>query len=313
MEKVLIGGRLNASSVALGCMRMAGLTVSEAERVVLTAVEHGVNFFDHADIYGAGESERIFGEVLRRNPSLRDRIIVQDKCGICKRKEADGTVRGYYDLSEKHILEAVDGQLQRLGLDSMDVLLLHRPDPLMQPEEIASAFQKLEASGKVKHFGMSNMNAAQLTRLNRAMPGKIVIDQLQFSVAHTALVDEGMNVDTLDPHALDRTGGTLDYCQLNGITIQAWSPLQHGKFEGPFLLSDKYADLNGYIRELAAEKGVTDTAIALAWILRHPANMQVLLGSMNAKRVADACAAMSIELTRPEWYKMYQLAGNPIP
>lgn len=304
MKNVLIGGKLRASAVALGCMRMSNLTVPEAERVVLTAVEHGVNFFDHADIYGAGESERIFGQVLRRNPTLRDRIIVQDKCGICK---------GYYDLSEAHILKAVDGELARLGLDSIDVLLLHRPDALMEPEEIASAFQKLEASGKVRAFGVSNMNAPQLMLLEQAMPGKIVINQLQFGVAHTPLVDEGMNVDTHDPHAVSRTTGTLDHCRLMNITVQAWSPMQHGMFEGPFLLSEKYAALNAGIRALADEKGVSETAVALAWILRHPAHMQAILGSMNVQRVAEACAAMDMELSRPEWYKLYALAGNPIP
>ena len=300
----IIGGALAASPIALGCMRMAGLTVEEAERVVHTAVENGITFFDHADIYGAGKSEEIFAQVLRRDPTLRSRIVVQDKCGIC---------RGYYDLSEQHILSSADGCLKRLGLDSIDVLLLHRPDALMQPEEIASAFDRLARDGKVRYFGVSNMNPAQIELLSRYMPGRIVINQLQFGPAHTLLVDEGVNVDTLDPHALIRTGGALDYCRLNDITIQAWSPLQHGMFEGPFMLSDKYAALNAALNDLAPNYNVTPIAIAIAWILRHPANMQAIIGSMNADRIRDMAAAATITLSRPDWYTLYTQAGNPLP
>lgn len=299
-----IGGKFSVSPVALGCMRMASLSVEEAERVVLTATEHGVNFFDHADIYGGGQSETIFGEVLRRNPGLREKVILQDKCGICA---------GYYDLSRKHILEAVDGSLKRLGLEHMDVLLLHRPDALMEPEEIALAFDELASSGKVSCFGVSNMNTAQLRLLEKAMPGRIVINQLQFGVAHSLLVDEGINVNTMASQAVVRTDSVIDYCREHDVRIQAWSPLQHGMFEGPFLTSPKYEALNNAIRAMAEEKGVTDTAIALAWILRHPAGIQVILGSMNQQRIADSCVATGVHLTRQEWYQLYQLAGNPLP
>ena len=301
--KYMIGG-LSASPVALGCMRMSGLDIAQAERVVMTAVENGIDFFDHADIYGGGKSEELFGEVLRRNPGLRDKIVVQDKCGICK---------GYYDMSEEHILEAVDGALKRLGLEQIDALLLHRPDALMEPEEVASAFAKLEKAGKVKVFGVSNMNAVQIELLNREMPGKIQINQLQFGPAFTGLVDEGINVNTGNDQAIVRTGGVLDYCRLHGITIQPWSPLQHGCFEGPFMLCDKYEQLNAVMHELALAYGVADETIAFAWILRHPAKMQPILGSMNPERIAAAAKAMEIRLTRPEWYRMYAAAGNPIP
>lgn len=301
--KYTIGG-LSASPVALGCMRMSGLDIAQAERVVMTAVENGIDFFDHADIYGGGKSEELFGEVLRRNPGLRDKIVVQDKCGICK---------GYYDMSEEHILEAVDGALKRLGLEQIDALLLHRPDALMEPEEVASAFAKLEKAGKVKVFGVSNMNAVQIELLNREMPGKIQINQLQFGPAFTGLVDEGINVNTGNDQAIVRTGGVLDYCRLHGITIQPWSPLQHGCFEGPFMLCEKYDELNAVMHELALAYGVADETIAFAWILRHPAKMQPILGSMNPERIAAAAKAMEIRLTRPEWYRMYAAAGNPIP
>ena len=297
-------GGLSASPIALGCMRMSGLDIAQAERVVMTAVENGIDFFDHADIYGGGKSEELFGEVLRRNPGLRDKIVVQDKCGICK---------GYYDMSEEHILEAVDGALKRLGLEQIDALLLHRPDALMEPEEVASAFTKLEKAGKVKVFGVSNMNAVQIELLNREMPGKIQINQLQFGPAFTGLVDEGINVNTGNDQAIVRTGGVLDYCRLHGITIQPWSPLQHGCFEGPFMLCEKYEQLNAVMHELALAYGVADETIAFAWILRHPAKMQPILGSMNPERIAAAAKAMEIRLTRPEWYRMYAAAGNPIP
>lgn len=301
--KYTIGG-LSASPVALGCMRMSGLDIAQAERVVMTAVENGIDFFDHADIYGGGKSEELFGEVIRRNPGLRDKIVVQDKCGICK---------GYYDMSEEHILEAVDGALKRLGLEQIDALLLHRPDALMEPEEVASAFAKLEKAGKVKVFGVSNMNAVQIELLNREMPGKIQINQLQFGPAFTGLVDEGINVNTGNDQAIVRTGGVLDYCRLNGITIQPWSPLQYGCFQGPFMLCEQYDQLNAVMHELALAYGVADETIAFAWILRHPAKMQPILGSMNSERIAAAAKAMEIRLTRPEWYRMYAAAGNPIP
>jgi len=304
MNRLNIGGVLPASPIALGCMRLSGLSVEDAERVILTAVENGIDFFDHADIYGGGESEVLFGKVLRRNPSLRSRITIQDKCGICK---------GYYDMSEEHILEAVDGSLKRLGLECIDALLLHRPDALMEPEEVASAFSKLEQAGKVRVFGVSNMNPAQIELLSRELPGKLVINQLQFGPAFTGLVDEGISANTQLDQAIVRTGGALDYCRLKGITIQAWSPLQYGMFKGPFMQCEDYAALNAHMHKLALEKGVDDVAIAMAWILRHPAKMQAIIGSMNPARIASAAQAMRITLTRPEWYSLYAAAGNPIP
>ena len=304
MKKIFLGKAVASAPIALGCMRLAGLTVTAAESLVNTALEQGIDLFDHADIYGAGESERLFGEVLRRNPGMRQRMLLQGKCGICK---------GYYDASEKHILEAVDGCLSRLGVDTLDLLLLHRPDALMEPEEVAQAFTKLEQSGKVKHFGVSNQNAGQLALLEQAMPGKLAVNQLQFGLAHTGPVDAGLNVNTRNDQAVLRDDGVLDYCRLHRITLQAWSPFQQGWFEGPFLNSEKYAALNRLIRQMAEEKGVTDVAIAVAWIMRHPARMQTIVGTTNEKRLADICKAATVELTRQEWYGLYLAAGNPLP
>jgi len=301
---ILIGNKLNASSIALGCMRLTRLDIAEAEKLLLTAVEKGINFFDHADIYAGGRAETLFGQLLRRNPGLREKIIIQTKCGICP---------GYYDSSEEHILEAVDGSLSRLGLDSVDVLLIHRPDALMEPEEMASAFEKLEKAGKVRAFGVSNMNSTQMQLLDRAMPGKMIINQLQFGVAHSGLVDEGIAVNTDLDQAIVRTDGVLDYCRLNGVTVQAWSPMQYGMFKGPFMQCEDYAELNAYMEELAQQYNVSAEAIALAWILRHPAKIQAIIGTANIDRVCRSAEAMNITLTRPEWYKMYKLAGNVIP
>lgn len=304
MKQLRLGGLLPASAIGLGCMRMASLSAKEADRVVHTALENGIDFFDHADIYGGGECEERFGQVLKDNPGLREKIVLQSKCGICK---------GYYDASKEHILQAADGILRRLGVDHLDSLLLHRPDALMEPEEVAEAFETLHRAGKVRYFGVSNENAAQLQLLEKAMPGRILINQMQFSMAHTPMVDAGMNVNIHSDHAIVRDGGVLDYCRLHGITLQAWSPFQYGMFEGPFLGSEKYPELNAAVKEAAEAHGVTDSAVAIAWILRHPAKIQALVGSMNVKRIADIAKGADIELSRQEWYKLYLSAGNPLP
>ena len=304
MDKLMLGKVLPGSPIALGCMRMAALDDAAAEKVVLTSVENGIDFFDHADIYGGGESERIFGRILKKNPGLREKITLQSKCGICK---------GYYDASKEHILEAADGILERLGVDYLDALLLHRPDALMEPEEVAEAFTILQRQGKVRFFGVSNENAAQLKLLERYMPGKIIINQLQFGVAHTILVDEGVNVNIHSEHAVNKAGGVLDYCRLKDITIQAWSPFQYGMFKGVFFGVEQYAELNKLLSKMAEEKGVSESALAVAWILRHPAKIQTIIGSMNAERIAEIAKAASVTLTRPEWYQLYLAAGNPLP
>lgn len=304
MKRIKVGGLLEASAVVLGCMRMSALTVEKAERMMNIALENGIDFYDHADIYGAGESERLFGEILKRNPGMREKILIQSKCGICK---------GYYDASYEHIMEAVEGSLKRLDVEQMDVLLLHRPDALMEPEEVAKAFDRLYTEGKVRYFGVSNENAGQMALLQKYVKQPLIANQLQYGPAHTILVDEGVNVNIHSAHASQCGGSILDYCRLNDVTIQAWSPFQHGMFEGPFQLSEKYEKLNATLKEIAEEKGVTDTAVAVAWILRHPANMQCIAGTMSEQRLQDVCVGGNLALTRQEWYRIYLSAGNPLP
>lgn len=304
MKRIRIGNKFEASSVALGAMRMAGLSVEDAEKVVMTYYENGVDFVDHADIYGGGKSEEIFAEVIKRNPSLKDKFIVQDKVGIRK---------GFYDASYEHVVSAAEGCLKRLNMDSIDVLLLHRPDALMEPDELAEAFMRLKKDGKVRFFGVSNENAGQMELLNRYMPGEIIIDQLQFGLCHTPMVDEGINVNMHTNHALSKDGSTLNYCRLNDITVQAWSPFQYGFFEGPFIGNEKFDKLNQVLSEIAEKYAVTETAVAGAWVLRHPANIQMISGSMNPGRAKEICRGADVTLTREEWYKLYLAAGNPLP
>ena len=295
---------MNASEISLGCMRIAGMANQEISTLIHTALEEGINFFDHADIYGGGKSEEKFAEALDMNPSLREKMIIQTKCGIRK---------GYFDFSKEHILEAVDGSLKRLRTDYIDVLLLHRPDALVEPEEVAEAFDILESSGKVKYFGVSNQNPMQIELLTKSVKQKIHFNQLQLSITNTGMIDAGINVNMQINRSVDRDGSILDYCRLKDIIIQPWSPFQYGFFEGVFLDNPKFPELNEKISAIAADKGVTNTAIAVAWLLRHPAHMQPILGTTNAQRVKDSCQASGVTLSREEWYQIYLAAGNQLP
>lgn len=295
---------LDASEISLGCMRISQMTNPDIVTLIHTALDAGINFFDHADIYGGGQSEAKFAEALGMTPQLRDRMILQSKCGIRQ---------GMFDFSKDHILAAVDGSLKRLQTDYLDVLLLHRPDALVEPEEVAEAFTILQDSGKVKYFGVSNQNPMQIELLKKFVRQPLIINQLQFSITNTGMIDAGINVNMeIDP-SIDRDGSILDYCRLHDITIQPWSPFQYGFFEGVFLDNPKFPELNQKIDELAAAYGVTNTAIAIAWILRHPAHMQPIIGTTNAQRVQDICRASDITLSRQEWYEIYRAAGNKLP
>lgn len=307
MKNINIGnGKVQGSEIALGCMRMGALNKDEAEKVIKTSLEEGINFFDHADIYAGGKSEEIFSEAINLTSDLREKMILQTKCGIVPGK--------MFDFSKEHIINSLDGSLKRLKTDYVDILLLHRPDTLMEPEEVAEAFSKLKESGKVKHFGVSNQNPMQIELLNKYLgDNSIIINQLQFSIMHTGMIDSGINVNMKVANSIDRDGSILEYCRLKDITIQAWSPYQYGFFEGVFLGNEKFPELNKVIDELAEKKGVTNTAIATAWILRHPAKIQTVVGSMNSSRIKDICKASRIELTREEWYKIYLAAGNKLP
>ncbi len=305
MNKVKIAKcDLDASEIALGCMRIADLTKPEIATLIQTALDEGINFFDHADIYGGGQSEAKFAEALNMNASMREKMILQSKCGIRQ---------GSFDFSKGHILEAVDGILKRLQTDYLDILLLHRPDTLVEPEEVAEAFTILEDSGKVKYFGVSNQNPMQIELLSKFVKQPLIINQLQMSITNTGMIDAGINVNMKIDSSIDRDGSILDYCRLKEITIQPWSPFQYGFFEGAFLNNDKFPELNQKINEIASAWGVTNTAIAIAWLLRHPAHMQPIVGTTNPTRVKDACKASDVKLTREAWYAIYLAAGNKLP
>lgn len=298
---------LNVSNIIMGNMRLPQLSLLEIEQLIRTALDEGINFFDHADIYGQGRSEELFAEAIQMNSSIREKMIIQSKCGI-KGQE------NFFDFSKEHILDSVDGILKRLQTDYLDLLLLHRPDPLMEPEEVAEAFEALHSSGKVKYFGVSNHNPAQIELLQKYIPHKLVVNQVQFSIAHTPMIDAGIALNMNNDQAINRDSSVLEYCRLHDIQLQAWSPFQNGFFEGTFLGDlEKFAELNKVIDNIAAHYHVTNTAIAIAWITRHPANIQVVLGTTNPQRLKDACAGAEIKLTRKEWYDIYKAAGNNVP
>lgn len=292
-------------AIAVGCMRMNSVPVEQAARLLDTAMEKGVNFFDHADIYGGGECEKIFAKALQMAGIKREDIFLQSKCGIVPGR--------MYDFSKKHIIESVEGSLKRLGTDYLDALLLHRPDALCEPEEVAAAFDELERSGKVRCFGVSNHTPMQIELLKKSVRQPITANQLQFGAAHASMIRSGMEMNMMTDGAVSRDGGVLDYCRVHDITIQVWSPFQYGMFEGVFLNSEKYRELNAKIDEIAAKYGVTAATIAVAWILRHPAGMQVLSGTMTLSRFEEICRAAEIRLTREEWYEIYLAAGNMLP
>ncbi|MBC1494590.1 aldo/keto reductase family oxidoreductase [Listeria welshimeri] len=305
MKRITIGNSaLTASEISLGCMRMADLSKEDANKVINTALENGIDFFDHANIYGGGKSEEVFADAIDMNATIREKMILQSKCGIRQ---------GFFDFSKEHIISSVEGSLKRLKTDYLDTLLLHRPDTLFEPEEVAAAFTELEKSGKVRHFGVSNQNPGQIELLKKYVDQELIANQLQFSIMHTGMIDTGFNVNmTIDP-SLDRDGGILEYSRLNNMTIQAWSPFQYGFFEGVFLDNGKFPELNKTIDKIAADKGVTNSAIAVAWIQRHPASFQTVVGTMNPGRIADIAKASDVTLSREEWYEIYRAAGNQLP
>lgn len=293
------------SQIALGCMRINNLSMEELDSYIHTALELGINFFDHADIYGKGDCEERFGQILSQNKSKRDSMIIQSKCGIRN---------GYFDFSKEHILESVDGILQRLQIDYLDTLLLHRPDILMEPEEIASAFNTLQEAGKVKAFGVSNFNSMQMDLLQSAVTQPLVINQMQFSIMHTGMVDSAVLSNTKFAGAENRDGSILDYCRLKGVRLQAWSPFQYGCFEGVFIDNDKlFPKVNEVMDKMAQKYGITKSAIAVAWILRHPAQVQVIVGTTNQQRLTEICKACDVDMTREDWYEIYRGAGNLLP
>ena len=296
---------LSVPAVAVGCMRLMEITEKEAEEFLSAALELGCNFFDHADIYGQGACESRFAQAIHMSPSVREKIFLQSKCGI-----VSGVM---YDFSKEHILSSVDGILKRLKTDYLDVLLLHRPDALMEPEEVAEAFSILHNSGKVRHFGVSNHRPSQIRLLQKYLGQPLVADQLQFSLVNASMIQGGMEVNMTTDGSPDRDGGVLDFCRENDITIQTWSPFQYGFFDGVFLGNEKFGELNSALEEIAGKYGVTSTCVAAAWILRHPAKMQLIAGTMKPSRLTEICRAADLSLTREEWYRLYRAAGHMLP
>jgi predicted oxidoreductase len=295
------------SAIALGIMRMAALTPTKAAAALEAALESDINFIDSADMYGDGKSELVFAAAMKEAGISRDQFFIQSKGGIVTGDEKR------YDFSKQHLLDSVDGILKRMEIDYLDSYLLHRPDPLMEPEEIAEAFDILQASGKVRHFGVSNFNPEQFQLLQSQVDQKLLMNQLQFSIMHTGMIDYGMHTNMTDTRSFDHDGGILEFSRRKGVTIQAWSPFQYGFFEGVFVDNDKFPELNELLDKLAKKYDTNKNAIATAWILRHPANMQVILGTMNPARIKESAAGGDVTLTKQEWYDVYFAAGNDLP
>ena len=303
----VVNGPKNASRIILGCMRMPALNVDEAAKIISTAAENGINFFDHATCYGDGEAEKRFGDAFLLTGLKREDVIIQSKCGLhFDTKE--------FNWTKEDILKSTDEILSRLKMDYLDALLLHRPDLLFDPEEVAEAFDKLYTSGKVKHFGVSNVTPGQLELLKKYVKQPLVFNQLQFSLDQSQLIDAALYLNNLTTdRSTNRDNGILDYCRLNDITIQAWSPLQIGMFQGCFIDHPDYKELNDVLAEIGSKYGVSKTAIAIAWILRHPAKMQAIAGTMNPVHLKEFCDAAKVDLTHKEWYDLYLASGKFLP
>ena len=305
MKKLRIGtSGLEVSEVSLGCMRIGGMDPSAIDTLIKTSLDAGIDFYDHADIYGGGKCEEVFAESIARLGIARSSIYLQSKCGIRS---------GFFDFSKAHILDSVDRILKRLATDYLDVLLLHRPDTLIEPEEVAEAFNELHDSGRVRNFGVSNFNPGQIELLQASLPMKLQANQLQLSITNTGMIDRGITANTKFPNSIDHDGGILDYCRLKKVTIQAWSPFQFGFFEGVFIDNPKFPELNKVLDDLCATYGVTKTGMAIAWIQRHPAKIQSVLGTTSPERVLQVAEACKIDLSRPHWYEIYRAAGNVLP
>ncbi|WP_312497643.1 aldo/keto reductase [Enterococcus sp.] len=304
MKKIKFGPTdIEVSSVILGLMRIN--QAKDPVKVLTTAIDNEITFFDHADIYGGGDCETIFADTLAKTDAKREALFIQSKCGIVPGK--------MFDFSKEHIISSVEGSLKRLNTDYLDALLLHRPDTLFEPEEVAAAFDQLEKDGKVKYFGVSNQKPGQIELLKKYVSQPLVANQLQFGIMHTGMIDQGIHVNMTDGGSVDHDGEILEYSRLHDMTIQAWSPYQYGFFEGVFIDNDKFPELNEKLVVLADKYKTTPTGIASAWILRHPANIQVIAGTMTPHRIEEIAQASEIVLTREEWYDVYKAAGNILP
>lgn len=303
----VVNGPQNVPAIIQGCMRMPALSVAESAKVIRNAYDLGVTFFDHATCYGNGEAEQRFGDAFPQTGLKREDVFLQGKVGLCFE-------RNEFDWTKENILESVDDSLRRLGTDYLDSVLLHRPDVIFEPEEVAEAFQKLSDSGKVKYFGVSNLMPMQIELLKKYVRQPLVFNQVQLSLEQSQLIDQAlyMNNKTTE-FSINRDGSLLDYCRLNDITIQAWSPLQYGMFKGTFVDHPDFPELNRALGEIGEREGVSKTAVAIAWILRHPAKMQAIAGTMNPDHLRDICDASKVNLSHHDWYQLYLAAGKYLP
>ena len=295
------------SEIVLGMMRIEDKSVKEVEELVETALSVGINAFDLADIYGRGRCEELLGLVLKNRPDLREKMWIQSKCGI---RIEEFT---YFDFSKEYILQSVDGILERLQVDYLDSLLLHRPDALMESDQVAEAFDLLYKQGKVRDFGVSNQNPMMMELLKKDVKQPLAVNQLQLSAAFTPGFESGFHVNMEDSQAAMRDGSIFEYCQLHDVVIQAWSVLQFGYFKGNFVGNEKFQALNQVLDRLAIKYGVTSSTIAISWILRYPAKMQAVVGTTNPKHLREVSQAANFSLTRKEWYEIYLAAGNNLP
>ena len=295
------------SEIVLGMMRIEDKSVKEVEALVETALSVGINAFDLADIYGRGRCEELLGLVLKNRPDLREKMWIQSKCGI---RIEEFT---YFDFSKDYIIKSVDGILQRLKIDHLDSLLLHRPDALMESDQVAEAFDLLYKQGKVRNFGVSNQNPMMMELLKKDVKQPLAVNQLQLSAAFTPGFESGFHVNMEDSQAAMRDGSIFEYCKLHDVVIQAWSVLQFGYFKGNFVGNEKFQALNQVLDRLAIKYGVTSSTIAISWILRYPAKMQAVVGTTNPKHLREVSQAANFSLTRKEWYEIYLAAGNSLP
>ena len=295
------------SEIVLGMMRIKDKSVKEVEELVETALSVGINAFDLADIYGRGRCEELLGLVLKNRPDLREKMWIQSKCGI---RIEEFT---YFDFSKEYILQSVDGILERLQVDYLDSLLLHRPDALMESDQVAEAFDLLYKQGKVRNFGVSNQNPMMMELLKKDVKQPLAVNQLQLSAAFTPGFESGFHVNMEDSQAAMRDGSIFEYCKLHDVVIQAWSVLQFGYFKGNFVGNEKFQALNQVLDRLAIKYGVTSSTIAISWILRYPAKMQAVVGTTNPKHLREVSQAANFSLTRKEWYEIYLAAGNNLP
>ncbi len=303
----IVNGPQNVSAIIQGCMRMPALSKEDAAKAIRTAYDCGINFFDHATCYGNGEAEERFAEAFPLTGIKREDIIIQSKCGLC-------FDRNEFDWTKENILSSVDDSLRRLKVEYLDALLLHRPDLLFDPEEVAEAFDTLEKTGKVRCFGVSNLMPMQIELLKKYVKQSLVFNQVQLSLEQSQLIDQAlyMNNKTTE-FSINRDGSALDYCRLHDITIQAWSPLQHGMFGGTFIDNADFPELNKALATIAEREGVSKAAVAIAWILRHPAKMQAIIGTMNPEHIKDTCDAVKVNLSHHDWYELYLASGKYLP